>query len=207
MKSKILTLAASILIAFGLWFYVITVEHTQVDTTFHNIPVALDGKSVLDERDLIITSDTDLKVDLRLSGNRTNLNKLKISDISVTVDLTKIYEEGEKELTYKVEIPGGSTIEVVSREPSSIKLTVEKAVTAEVPLQVQLEQGALPTDFELLNTQLSMENVIVRGPERLIGQIKSAKLMISAADIAQNSVSLLPLQMEATNRLKHAGNR
>lgn len=189
MKSKILTLVASILIAFGLWFYVITVEHTQVDTTFHNIPVALDGKSVLDERDLIITSGTDLKVDLRLSGNRTNLNKLKISDISVTVDLTKIYEEGEKELTYKVEIPGGSTIEVVSREPSSIKLTVEKAVTAEVPLQVQLEQGALPTDFELLNTQLSMENVIVRGPERLIGQIKSAKLMISAADIAQNRVA------------------
>ena len=189
MKSKVLTIVASILIAFGLWFYVITVEHTQVDTTFRNIPVVLDGKSVLDERNLIITSGTDLKVDLRLSGNRTNLNKLKISDISVTVDLTKIYEEGEKELTYKVEIPGGSAIEVVSREPSGIKLMVEKAVTAEVPLQVQLEQGALPADFELLDTQLSMETVVVRGPERLINQIKSAKMMISGADIAQNRVA------------------
>lgn len=189
MKSKVLTIIASILIAFGLWFYVITVEHTQVDTTFRNIPVVLDGKSVLDERDLIITSGTDLKVNLRLTGNRSNLNKLKISDISVTVDLTKVYEEGEKELTYKVEIPGGSTIEVVSREPSAIKLTVEKAKTAEVPLQVQLEQGALPADFELLDTQLSMESVVVRGPERLIDRIKSAKLMVSGADIAQNRVS------------------
>lgn len=189
MKSKVLTIVASILIAFGLWFYVITVEHTQVDTTFHNIPVALDGKSVLDGRDLIITSGTDLKVDLRLSGNRTNLNKLKISDISVTVDLTKIYEEGEKELTYKVEIPGGSAIEVVSREPSTIKLKVEKAVTAEVPLQVQLEQGALPANFELLSTALGMETVVVRGPERLISQIKSAKIMVSGADIAQNRVA------------------
>lgn len=188
MKSKVLTIIASIAIAFGLWFYVITVEHTQVETTFYNIPVVLDGKSILNQRGLMITSETDLKVNLRLSGNRTNLNKLKNSDITVLADLTRIYEEGQKELQYEVSFPGSTSIEVMNRDPATITITVEKMETKEIPVELAMGIGSIPAGFELLSSRTDLETVTIRGPKRVVDQIHMAKVILSAADIAANRI-------------------
>ena len=132
MKSKFLTALLAAVIAICLWAYVITVERPESENTFYNVPVVLDGENVLQDRGMMITSDTDMTVTLKLSGKRSELNNLKSSDIAAVVDLSRIAEAGDKRLTYTVSIPGDSTIEVVSRQPDTLSLTVMEWAAKEI---------------------------------------------------------------------------
>ena len=187
MKSKVLTVLLSAVIAFGLWLYVISVERTQIEYTFHNVPVIFDGESVLEDRGLMITSDMDQTVTLTLSGNRSDLNKLKNSDITALVDLTRIYEAGEKTLTYDVSIPGNSAIEVVSRKPDSISLTVAEWATKEIPVQI-VTTGTPAGGYKIdeANTSVNPKNVDISGPKELIEQISMGKITVDMTDAKES---------------------
>lgn len=182
MKNKVLTALLSAVLAFGLWLYVITVERTQIEQTFYNVPVVLDGESVLEDRGLMITSNTERTVTLKLSGNRSDLNKLKSSDITVLVDLTRIYEAGKKNLSYDISFPGNvqnSAIEVVSRKPDSIELTVAEWSTKEIPVQIETV-GTPAEGFKIdeANISASPKGVDISGPKELIDQIAMGKITV-----------------------------
>ena len=106
MKKKILTALLSLMISFGLWLYVITVVSPNSTNIFYNIPVILNGESVLTERELMITSVPSKEVTLKLEGNRSDLIKLDRSNIDIVVDLTKIYTAGTYRLRFDVGYPG-----------------------------------------------------------------------------------------------------
>lgn len=182
MKNKIFKILLSTVIACALWIYVITVERTETEQIFYNVPVILDGESVLEERGLKITSDTDLSVTLRLIGNRSDLNKLRSSDITVLADLTRIYEAGKKELSYTVSFPGdiqNNAIEVVSRDPASITLNVAQWATKQIGVQAVLP-GTLPEDYIIdhQNVELEYETVSIAGPKEVVDQIAMAKVVV-----------------------------
>lgn len=182
MKNKVVHVLLSLLLAFGLWVYVITVERTETEQTFYNVPVVIDGESVLEDRGLKITSDTDLTVTLRLSGNRSVLNNLRSSDITVLADLTRITEAGKKGLSYEVSFPGDvrdSAVEVIGREPATITLTVVQWETKEIPIQTQL-LGDLPEDhiIDYQNVQFDHGSVSIAGPKEVVDQISVAKVVV-----------------------------
>lgn len=182
MKSKVLTGLLSVAIAFGLWLYVITVERTQIEQTFYNVPVVLDGESVLEDRGLMITSNTERTVTLKISGKRSVLNNLKSSDITVLVDLTRIYEAGEKTLSYDISFPGdvqNSAIEVVSRQPDSIALTVAQWATKEIPVRIETV-GTPAQGFKVdeVNISATPKGVDISGPKELIDQIAMGKITV-----------------------------
>ncbi len=186
MKSKVLTALLCVVIAFGLWLYVITVEHTEIEDTFYNVPVILDGESVLQDRGLMITSDTDLTVNLKLAGNRSALNKLKSSDITVLVDLTRIYEAGEKSLSYDVSFPGNvqdNAVEVVSRQPDTVSLTVAEWASKQIDV-VLAYTGRLEDGYTVdkQNATTDVNSVTVSGPKSLINQIELAKVTVDLTD-------------------------
>lgn len=183
MNSKIFKLLLSVVLAFVLWSYVVTAQRTDTEQTFYNVPVVLDGESVLEDRGLKLTSDKELTVTLRLSGNRSQLNQLRSSDITVLVDLSRITEAGEKAMKYTVSFPGDiqdSAVEVVSREPAEIKLQVEEWDTKQIPVKAELP-GELPENYiiDQQNVSLEYESVTISGPKDLVDQISMAKVVVN----------------------------
>ena len=180
MKNKFLTALLAGLIAVCLWAYVITVERPESENTFYNVPVVLDGETVLQDRGMMITSDTELTVNLRLSGKRSDLNKLKSSDIAAVIDLSRITEAGNKKFTYNVSIPGDSSIEVVSREPDALYLTVTEWAVKEIPVELAYE-GRVPEGYYVDRQSASVEydTVTVTGPKEIISQISLAKITLN----------------------------
>ena len=55
MKNKVLAILLSVVVAFGLWMYVITSVSPGSEETYYNIPVVMDGETLLAERNLMIT--------------------------------------------------------------------------------------------------------------------------------------------------------
>ena len=58
MKNKVLMGLLSFVIASGLWIYVVTVVSPESEATFYNVPVVLSNESVLNEKGLMIVSDS-----------------------------------------------------------------------------------------------------------------------------------------------------
>ena len=180
MKSKLLTALLAGVIAICLWAYVITVERPESENVFYNVPVVMEGETVLQDRGMMITSDTNLTVTLKLSGKRSDLNNLKSSDIAAVVDLSRIMEAGDKKVIYDVSIPGDSSIEVVSRQPDTVSLTVTEWAVKEIPVELTYE-GRVPDGYyvDRPSASVEFETVTVTGPKAIINQIEKAKITLN----------------------------
>ena len=194
MKSKLLSVAVSILIAFGLWMYVITEVSPNSEWTYYDIPVKLEGETVLKERQLIITGISDTSVDLTLSGNRSDLNQLDSSNITLKADMTKIYDPGTHKIGYDIILPGhvaSNAFNRVNQYPDSITITVERLLTKEVPVNI-IYQGKVPEGYVVRRADVLMdyEFIKVTGPASVVDQISQAVVNIDLTDkiesISQN---------------------
>ena len=188
MKNKIWSFALSLAIAFVLWFYVITVVSPGSTDTVYDIPVVFEGETVLTEdRGMMITSFGDnMQVDLKLSGNRTDLAKVNKGNITIKVDLSKVYDPGEHELSYSIIFPGDvpqGALTTESKYPETIKLTVEKRVKKQVEVRVNFV-GSAAQNFmaDTENRILDHPTVSVSGPSSVIELIDHAKIDVDLTD-------------------------
>lgn len=182
MKNKILTALLSGLIAVALWLYVVTVVSPNSDKHYYNIPVTLQSEVVLQERGLMITTTQLPTVSLHLEGNRTDLNKLNSSNITIAVDVSRIGEPGTHSLSFIPSYPGdvpNNAITVLSRTPGSITLEVEERISKAVPVDIQYV-GNLSEDYmaDKENKELDHENVNISGPKSVIDQIAMARIEV-----------------------------
>jgi YbbR domain-containing protein len=182
MKSKLSTILLSVAIAFGLWMYVITSVSPGSEETYYNIPVVMDGESVLAERNLMITQSSATNVTLKLSGNRTDLYKVNSQNITLKSDLSKVYDEGTHHIGYSIAFPGdvaSNAFEVVSQTPKYITITVERRVTKPVPVEVKWI-GSTPEGFmsDRENRVLDYSEITISGPASVADLIQKAVIEV-----------------------------
>lgn len=185
MKNKVLMVLLSVVIAFSLWLYVISVVNPEFEDTYHNIPVVLDGEGVLEDRGLMITSNQNPTISLRLKGNRTYLAEMTSADITVIVDVSKISKAGTLLVDYTEKFPGNipdNAIEVQTRTPNTITLVVEERISKPVDVVINYT-GSLPTDYicDKENVVLDYEKVTVTGPKSVVDQIAQAVVEVDLA--------------------------
>lgn len=186
MKSKFSTILLSVAIAFGLWMYVITSVSPGSEDTYYNIPVVLDGESVLAERNLMITESSATNVALKLSGNRTDLYKVNSGNITLKANLSTILEEGTHAVGYSISYPGDvaqNAFEVLSQTPKYIYITVEKRVTKPVPVEVKWI-GSTPEGFmsDRENRVLDYADITISGPASVADLIEKAVIEVDLTE-------------------------
>lgn len=184
MKRKIVTALLSLLAAIALWVYVITVVGPEDEQTFRDIPVVFQGASALEDRGLMLLTKEAPTVTLELSGNRSDLNKLSPSNITVTLDLSKIYDPGKNAVIPNVSYPGdvaNDAITVQSRIPSGITVEVVRRAHKDVPVVVDFT-GALSEDYMKETPELEMQTVRISGPEDVVKKIDSARIEIALSE-------------------------
>ena len=186
-KNKITSLILSIVIAFGLWLYVVTTVSQEDDATFYNIPVALEGEARLAENNLMITSQSHQTVTLHLSGARSNLNKVNSGNITVKANLANIDEPGERiGLSYTISFPGdvpNNAFVVESRSPSQIYVNVDYRRTKDLPVLVKYT-GTRSEEllYDTENAVLDNPIVNITGPATVVDQITSAIVEVDLTD-------------------------
>lgn len=191
-KNKILLMLLSIAIAFGLWVYVITFVSSDMEGTFYDIPVSLQGEALLAERGLMITTQEKPTVTLTLYGNRRELNKLNNENITIVADVSKIGEPGTHNLNYTPYYPGdipSNAFTVQSQYPSMVKITVEKRLTKEVPVKV-LYQGSVQEDYIADTENIELDNSMVKisGPASVVDQITQAIVEVDLQDKSESFI-------------------
>lgn len=182
MKRKIIYGLLAILISVGLWLYVVTVVNPEWEDTFYNIPVILENEEILHDRGLMLASDEDPTVTLKLSGNRADMIKLNASNITIRADLSRIYSAGEQTLNYSIVYPGdvpNNAFEIISQAPQQLTLSVVERKSKDVDVQVVFE-GTVPEQYIAFKDKatLDYEKIAVVGPAEIIDRIATAQVKV-----------------------------
>lgn len=191
MKRKVWSALLALAIAFGLWLYVITYVSPGSEETYYNIPVVFEGETALTERNLMITSGGTASVTLKISGNRSDLNKINESNIKIKVDLSKVYDPGEHELSYSsITYPGdvpASAFTVESKTPETVKITVEKIQRKEIPVTAEFN-GSAPDGYIAYTSEAVMDYpaINVTGPSSVVELIDHARIDVDLTDRSES---------------------
>lgn len=192
MKSKLIAALLSVLAAFSLWLYVITVVSPDSEASF-DVYVKVENDSALKEKGLMLNPDQKPVVHLKLSGNRSDLIKLTDENIVVKVDAAKIQElspNQKVQLNYTITYPGNvpnNAITVISRNPDYIELDIwqyaEKTITLEPMYLGEQEEGYMISGAVFNTPQLH-----ISGPKEMVDKVASAKVEIDLTGV-KSSIS------------------
>lgn len=134
---KVFNIILAIVLAVGVWLYVINVENPTGTVPIRDIPVSLVGEDSLAERGLMVTDQSRDSVNLKLSGRRKTLMKLNRKNLTLELDVSTITSEGERP-QLRASFPnniGTDNVSVSDWEDLRVTVTVEKQETKEIPVR------------------------------------------------------------------------
>ena len=183
-RNKLGSLLIAVVIAVSMWMYVITYVSTDHEQTFYNIPVALEGGTILADRQLMLLSEDEYEVNIKVHGSRQDVSKINSGNIQLVADLSSIYEPGEHNLTYSIIYPGEVPTGAVSAEknPDRVRVIVARKKTKEIPVKVVYE-GDVPADYikDTAAVELDYTYVEITGPEEVVDKIDHAAVTVQCS--------------------------
>lgn len=193
-RKKYISMIFSIVIAVGLWVFVVGNENPTIKMTYSNIPIEYLNEDSLEEEGLVIAaSQTPAMVKVTLQGKRADLLNLDSDDLAATVDVSE-YTKGDHYASVEVHAP--ENVRVVNTRPSQIKITVESLVSSEKPVSV-LFKGDSPANKEPVFLGVEPEHITVTGASSAVKSVKSLQAVVDISDVSGRkkavSVQLKPV--------------
>jgi len=166
----------AIFIACGLWFFV---NAAQRDS---EADIAIPVRYIDPPERLMLISPRVPEVELRVVGPPTLLSRIDPASLGVTIDLTRV-RAGVTTFRLRsdrVDLPRGVT--AIRMTPSELTLELAKVQSKRLPVELAIE-GRPAGDLRIAETKVSPELVEVRGPARIVNELKEAKTV--AVDLSQ----------------------
>ena len=187
-RNKVLTILLSLIIAVGLWVYVVSTVTPDDSQWVYRIPVTFSNEDGLfSDRNLVLASGRDATVNLRFNGKRRDLLKLNNTNITITADLSQITAAGEWRLPYEVELPdtvSSSGIEVEERSASYVSISVDKLLTRDVEIRAVF-QGDVAEGFTPEAIELEYDTMEVSGPRDLVDKVSYAQVVLERTNVSR----------------------
>lgn len=118
MKSNKVLMLISLLVAIGLWMFVMGNVDPQVSERVAGIKVEMEGTDTLNDQDLTATINKPKVVNVTIEGKRSQIIKAKKKGIKAYIDVSTC-DYGKNEAEIYVRIPDGAsgvTVEDISSE-------------------------------------------------------------------------------------------
>ena len=193
-RAKYVSIFISVIIAVGLWFFVINDENPTIKMTYTGIPLDYLNEDILKEEGLVVAnSENPVTVRVVLQGKRSDLLAVKASDIAATVDVSK-YKKGDNYADVQVHAP--SSVAVSAVKPSQVKITIESLISSDKEVSVVFN-GTAPANTEAVCRSVSPEEITVTGASSAVSSVKNLRAVVNLSDVDETvktlEVSLKPV--------------
>lgn len=188
--SKRFLMLASLLVAVLTWSVLVASDTTLTrPKTFQNVSVSVIGEATLKSRGFIVMDDLDELVSgVRMTVEVTQANYNRVSGTSYNphFDLTDVTGVGENtlEIAYSSQIYGP----VISCEPSTITVNVERYMTRRVPVVLEMV-GFAPEDVYLDSYRTDPTMLSVSGPQSLVTSVARAVAKLDLSTLSTDRAS------------------
>ena len=170
-----------LLCAIVIWANVNENSTEKVTREFGNIPVVIEGESVLAKNNMAVFEVFDKTVNVSVEGAKNKINKLSDSDIVAYVDVSEITEAGTARLN--IGIKGTGKLDTVA-SPSSVKVFVDEKCEIDVPVEVK-KIYSIDSEYGF-DVKTDIDSVAVSGAKSVLDKVKSA---VCEADLGKLTTS------------------
>ena len=118
MKSNKVLMLISLLVAIGLWMFVMGNVDPQISERVSGVSVEMEGTDTLEDQDLTATVNKPKVVNITIEGKRSQVIKAKKKGIKAYIDVSTC-DYGKNEAEIYVRIPDGASgvsVEDISSE-------------------------------------------------------------------------------------------
>lgn len=174
-KENILARIISILIACGLWIYVMTDQNPIIERS-----VEVELKQANLPENMVVFNAPD-RITVKVRGSRSLITDDSEKLISASIDLKNV-TEGQQELPVKVSFSHGDIISVSPEEVSVYVDTVSEKTVAVHPRVV----GVFSDDLTLGSSKITPSEVTVRGATHRLKNINKVVAPVDVTDQKDN---------------------
>jgi YbbR domain-containing protein len=207
-----LQLLIAFVLSLTLWVFVTITTNPDVQATYNNIPVDVQGMSpglvIVDQNGLPRTTNGELTtVSAVIETDSNTLSELSQSNLQATVNMAGL-NPGAHTVPVDIE-PDFGNVRVLSVAPPELFVRLEEIVTRTVPLTVEL-RGNLPFSYERDQPEISVngqpvEEVVVSGPRSQVERVAVAATTINLDQLRATYSSTLPLEALDSNGTSLSG--
>ena len=104
-NQKAFQVVLAIVIALGLWLYVIGVENPAGTAHIRDVPIQLQGEQTLEDSGLMVTDLSRDGISVSLNGKKKTLMKISRKNLSLILDVSSVTEAGTWTLTGRLSYP------------------------------------------------------------------------------------------------------
>ncbi len=178
---KILAAIIALVTAICMWMYVAP----DGETEFRNLTVTFENEDSLEDYSLMLDMDTEPTVSISVYGRRSELMNLDRDDIVVTVDLGRIQEPGEYQLSYTVELPGSrtSTMAVSEYITEYVTVNISRRVSKTIEVKAVWTGEVAEGDYLAEQIVVDPEEIVIYGPEDLVDTISYAQVVLERTNL------------------------
>jgi YbbR domain-containing protein len=183
----------SVVFAIFLWFFVITEQNPVVNKEV-TIPVRLINVDSLSKKDLImLNSNENFSISLKLKGKKEILDTVNQNSLNAYADLSNYAVEGENTIPVIINgLPEGAT--VTSRSEHSIKIVLDKKVTVQKPINVNIT-GNPVGGMASLTPIVTPSEVLLTGAESIVEKVEIVKVDVDIAGVNASVEKQLPIRL------------
>lgn len=214
MKTKIdknlMAKILSVVIAVLLWSYVMSIENPQETRIYRNVKVNYLNTDSIENRGLTVSNLQEVYVNIRVRGNKKDLDKLYVESIVANADLEGYsYGENRIPITARLKTNRDST-EIVSISPSDVLVNIDKIIQKDIPLKT-VTYGNPKENFVVGEITSTVSKIKIEGP---LNQVNKVQYMETNIDITDKDSSftisnpIYPIDMdgEVISNLEYSPN-
>lgn len=190
----------SVVFAFLLWCYVVTVNNPIRVKTLNDVPVSYVGADEMRGRGLTPAQpfyDYLNTVNVTVQVNSDYMAGTTSDLLQATADLTGITEPGEYTLPIRVTTLA-DFINITNTMPSNVTVNIEQSVDKQVPVEVLLE-GTQNPDLYYGVPRLSQSTINLSGPRSGIEEVARAVCTVDVQGLTQTTTATHTLTLVDQN--------
>ena len=176
LQNKKVNVVIAIVAAIMVWAFVVGMVDSGVTKKFTNIPIHLINQDSLTQDGLAVDSTDITSIDVTLSGDRADINKIEEEDIQITADLYGRHE-GSNYVSLEVQLPRGISLD--SRSEDRILINIGQLVTAEKPVRAALT-GDIAAQTEMSEAKVDPETMTVYGTRGNVDKVEEVEAVVNA---------------------------
>lgn len=180
----------SLVLAFIIWFIITNFRNPVITRTITGVPVTVLNASHVESMglsySLVAGHDT---VSVTVRGNRSNVESLRASNITVQADLTQMIslDTNPVMVPLSVTVPGISSDSCVTN-PRNIGIELEERVSKDFVITASGGSTKPANGYEIGAMSVEPEKLTVRGPNTLIDRIDKITAVVDVSNKSKSGV-------------------
>ena len=185
-KHNVLVWVLSVVIAVMFWAYVAVVQDPEISMSISNITAVFgDEERLLRPLDLMILEGKDAVLQIRFTGRRSDLAKIKRENVILNVDLSSVRNAGPARCAYTVTLPPG--LEGVKAEKLNdyVSIVVDSIRDKRVQIKLDNSDVTVAEGYLAEKETLTPEVLWLTGPSSVLDTISYAQVKVSKDDASK----------------------